>query len=77
MIIKLTEMQAGEKGIISEIRGGRCFSAKLENMGLRKHKKIRKICSILLSGPQLVQIDDMKIAVGHGMAERIYVEVPG
>ncbi|MDD2703216.1 MAG: FeoA family protein [Candidatus Omnitrophica bacterium] len=68
-------MQPGETGIVKEIQGGQGFVRKLHSMGLRPEKKITKVSSHFWRGPQTVEVDDMQIAVGFGMAKRIFVEV--
>jgi len=75
MIINLTQMQPGETGIVKEIHGGQGFIRKLQSMGVRPEKKITKVSSHFWRGPQTVEVDNMQIAVGFGMARRILVEV--
>ena len=75
MIIDLTQMQHGECGVVSEIQGGHGFIRKLQSMGVRPEKKITKVSSHFWRGPQTVEVDNMQIAVGFGMAKKILVEV--
>jgi len=75
MIIDLTQMQPGESGIIKEIQGGPGFARKLQSRGVRPEKKISKVSSHFWRGPQIIEIDNLEIAVGFGMARRILVEV--
>ncbi len=75
MLINLTQMQPGESGIISEVQGGYGFTRKLQNMGVRPGKKITKVSSHFLRGPQTIEIDNMQVAIGFGMAKRIFVQV--
>jgi len=75
MIVNLTQMQTGETGIVKEIQGGHGFVRKLQSMGLRLEKKITKVSSHFWHGPQTVEVDKIKIAVGFGMAKSILVEV--
>ena len=75
MIVDLTQMQPGEAGAVKEIRGGQGFIRKLESMGVRPGKEITKVSSHFWRGPQTVEVDNMQIAVGFGMARRILVEV--
>jgi len=75
MIIDLTQMQPGESGIISEIQGGHGLIRKLQSMGIRPGKRITKVSSHFWRGPQTVEIDNLQIAIGFGMARRILVEV--
>ena len=75
MTIDLTQMQPGEAGIVKEIQGGQGFIRKLQSMGVRPEKKITKVSSHFWRGPQTVEVDNIQIAVGFGMARRILVEV--
>ena len=75
MIIDLTQMQPNENGTIVELHGGLGFMRKLQSMGIRPGKEITKISSHFWRGPQTVEIDYLQIAIGFGMAERIFVEV--
>jgi len=75
MTIDLTQMQPGESGLIIEIQGGHGLIGKIQSMGLRPGKKITKVSSHFWRGPQTVEIDNLQIAVGFGIARRILVEV--
>jgi len=75
MIVDLTQMQPKEAGIVKEIHGGPGFMRKLQSMGVRSEKKIIKVSSHFWRGPQTIEVDNIQIAVGFGMARRILVEV--
>ncbi|HNX82652.1 MAG TPA: FeoA family protein [Candidatus Omnitrophota bacterium] len=75
MTIDLTQLQPGETGIVKEIQGGHGLVSKLQSMGLRPGKKVTKVSSHFWHGPQTLEIDNMQIAVGFGMAKRIFIEV--
>lgn len=75
MTIDLTQMQPGENGIIEEIHGGYGLIRKLQSMGMRQGKKITKVSSHFWRGPQTVEIGNLQIAIGFGMARRIMVKV--
>lgn len=73
--IDLTQMRPAESGLIKEIRGGHGFVRKIQSMGLRQGKRIIKISSHFWSGPQTVEIDNLQLAMGFGMARKVLVEV--
>ncbi len=75
MTINLTQLQPGETGIVKEIQGGHGIIRRLQSMGVRPDKKITKVSSHFWRGPQTVEIDNIQIAVGFGMAKRILVDV--
>jgi ferrous iron transport protein A len=68
-------MKSGESGIVVEFLGGHGFISRLNALGIRLCKRITKVNSMLMRGPIIVDVDGMKLAVGHGMAHRIIVEV--
>jgi len=73
--IGLTQMVAGQSGIVAEIRGGYGFVNRLSAMGVRPGKRITKLSSIFMRGPVIIQVDRAEMALGFGMARRIIVEV--
>lgn len=75
MTIDLTQLQPGETGIVKEIQGGHGIRSKLQSMGVRPGKKITKVSSHFWRGPQTVEVDNIQIAMGFGMARKILVEV--
>ena len=75
MIINLIQMQSGETGIVKEIQGGQGMARKLQSMGVRPQKQITKVSSHFWRGPQTIEVDNIQIAMGFGMAKRILVEV--
>ena len=75
MVVDLTHMWPGESGVVMEIQRGHGLTRKLHSIGLRPGKKITKVSSHFWSGPQTVEVDNMQIAIGFGMARRILVEV--
>ena len=77
MVIDLTQMRTGESGIIKELRGGNDFEKRINGMGLRPGKGIKKISSHFWRGPQTVEIDRVRFSVGFGMAKKIFIEVKG
>ena len=74
-IIALTEMKAGEKGMVVDVLGGRGAFRRLEALGIRIGKKITKVSRGFLWGPVTVQAGGTQIGIGHGMASKIMVEV--
>ncbi|MDD5355388.1 MAG: FeoA family protein [Candidatus Omnitrophica bacterium] len=75
MIIDLTRVRQGESGIIEEIQGGLVALHKIQSIGLRPGKKIKKVSSHFLCGPQTVKVGHMQVAIGFGMAKKILIKV--
>lgn len=77
MIIDLTQMRTGESGIIKELRGGCDFGRRINSMGLRPGKQIKKVSSHFWRGPQTVEVDRVRFSIGFGMAKKVFIEVRG
>ncbi len=75
MIIDLTKMRPGESGTIEGLQGGCDFLRRVQGMGLRPGKVVKKVSSHFWRGPQTVEVDKMRFAIGHGMAKKILVRV--
>ena len=75
MVINLTQLKPGETGTVTEVQGGHEMTRKVHAMGVRPGKKIKKVSSHFWRGPQTVLIDNLQVAIGHGIAQRIFVEV--
>ena len=75
MIVSIVDMKTQETGTVTDIQGGAAMTARIQSMGIRAGKKIKKTGSHFWRGPQTVTMDNLNIAIGHGMAARIFVEV--
>lgn len=75
MRISLANMKPGQTGVVVEVLAGHGMVNRLEAMGLRLCKRVRKVSSMLMRGPIVVEVDGFQIAVGHRMASRIIVEI--
>ena len=61
------------KAIYSDIDWGK----RLESMGIRKGRHMRKIANQPFGGPVVIEVDSMKISLSRNIAEKIEVEVLG
>ena len=75
MRVSLVRMKPGQSGVLVEIRGGHGMVRRLGALGLRLYKRVKKVSSMLMRGPVVVEVDGFQIAVGYGVASRIIVEV--
>jgi len=85
--LPLTEMKNGETGNITSMRpggwgkrqggqhGGWGFERRLADMGLTPGTRVTVVKSAPLHGPLEVLVRGSRLALGRGVAERIYVEV--
>jgi ferrous iron transport protein A len=77
MIISIDQLRAGGKGVIRSVASGRGAVQKMEAIGLRPGKVVTKVSSQLMRGPVMVMIDGRIVAIGRGLASRVYVEPQG
>ena len=74
MEVSLSRLGIGKTGRIKYLMGGRGFQTRIISLGLRIGKTIKVISSHRFGGPIVIEIDNMKIAIGRIMADRIIVE---
>jgi len=76
MVKAITDMHSGEEGVVVSIAGGgRGFAARLETLGIRAGKRLRKVSAQFWAGPVVINVDNRRIALGFGVARRVLVEV--
>ena len=75
--ISLTQMRAGQRGKIVGISGGHGLARKLEALGIREGKEIKKISEQWMRGPVLLQHGHSQVALGFRMASKVFVEITG
>ena len=71
----LTRMQNGQKGTVVEIQGGPAMINRLNALGIRPGQTVTKIGSMFMRGPVTIQSGNGQVALGHGMANKIIVEL--
>ena len=75
MLVDITQLKPGEEGIIVQLLGGPGLIRRMQSLGVRIGKKVKKVSSHFWHGPQTIEIDNLKIAIGYGLAKKIIVEV--
>ena len=73
--ILLTAMQTGQTGRVIQIQGGRGMIGRLEVLGIRIGRELRKVSSQFMRGPVVLEVGNTQVAVGVGMASKILLEV--
>jgi len=79
--LPLTALKDGESGIITSIKanpgrgrgGGWGFQKRLMDLGLTPGTKVTVVKSAPFRGPVEVHVRGSRLALGRGMAERIFV----
>ncbi len=74
-IKKITDLNAGAKGKIIFIDGGRGASQRLSDLGMTPGEVVRLDSKSSFGGPVRLCVRDCCIAVGRGLAEKIFVEI--
>jgi len=80
--VPLTALRNGETGIVTSIRAGHGrglgrgwgFEKRLMDMGLTPGTRVTIVKSAPFHGPLEVLVRGSRLALGRGMAERIFVE---
>lgn len=73
--ITLVQLKPNHKGRILDISGGRAVINKLMSMGIYKGEEILKLSHIGLRGPVVIKVGRTILALGHGIAEKITLEI--
>lgn len=69
--IPLTKAKSGVTMRLIKIQGGKHITRRLVELGLTPGVQIRKLQDA--GGPVILAIRDSRIALGRGMAEKLYV----
>lgn len=72
-VAPLTSLLDGQKGVISFIGGGRGASQRLADLGLTPRTEITVVKSALFRGPLMVSVRGTTLAIGRGIAARVFV----
>lgn len=71
--ILLSKVTSGKDVMLSRIKGGRCFRARLTDMGLNVGVRI-KVLNSYNHGPTIILAGNTRLILGHGMANKIIVK---
>ncbi|HDH86737.1 MAG TPA: ferrous iron transport protein A [Desulfobacteraceae bacterium] len=73
--VRLSDLSVGDTGRITRIVGGRGIHKKLAMMGIMEGSMIRVIKPASSGGPVVIEVGRNSIAIGRGMAQKIYVQL--
>ncbi|MDD5501057.1 MAG: FeoA domain-containing protein [Candidatus Omnitrophota bacterium] len=68
-------MKARQKGVVFEINAGAGLKNKLMSMGVYIGREITKVSHIGLSGPVAIKVGRSVLVLGHGVANKVAVEI--
>ncbi len=72
-VLPMDQMRGGETGEIAKVVGGRGMKRRLTELGFSPGVPVRLIKGSFRSGPIMVKVGEAKIAIGRGMARRVFV----
>ena len=73
-LVAISSLKEGQHGKIAFIRGGRNMVQRLLDMGLTPGTRICVVRIAPLGGPVELAVRDSKLAIGKGVASKIFVE---
>lgn len=71
--LPLTMALPGDEVVLVTIQGGRGIRSRLHSMGLTPGTKL-KVLNDGTPGPFLISVRDFRIAIGYGIAKKIFVK---
>ena len=74
-IIPLIKMTENQEGTIHALEGGAQFQARLQALNIRIGQRVKKISATPFRGPVVIEVERSKVAIGHGMAQKVLVAV--
>ncbi|MCS7253867.1 MAG: FeoA family protein [Armatimonadota bacterium] len=75
-LVPLSELPSGEVGIVEAIYGGRRVLERLSSLGITVGTEISVIQNAFV-GPVLINVRDVRVAIGRGMAREILIRAKG
>jgi len=70
----LVNLPTRKKAKIKKLNGGQQFKTNMRTMGIREGKNITLISRHPMGGPCVIEVGNMKVTIGRGMASKIIVE---
>jgi ferrous iron transport protein A len=75
MITTLEKLKEGTSAVVKQVHGGRKIRQRLGGLGIHVDDNLKALRTGFLGGPVLIEIHGSEVGIGHGMAEKIEVEV--
>ncbi|MFP4661482.1 MAG: ferrous iron transport protein A [Halanaerobiales bacterium] len=73
--LTLNQLKKSTPAVVVDLKGGHHLTKKLNAMGIRVGKEVTKVSDSFFRGPVTLEIDRAKVAIGHGMADKILVKL--
>jgi DtxR family Mn-dependent transcriptional regulator len=76
-ILPITDLKPCQKGVIAFLRGGRRMIQRLSDLGLTPGTEVTLLRKTPLCGPIELSVRRTSLAIGHDIADNIFVEAAG
>ncbi len=73
--LSLVQMKENKKGVVAAIDAGPTLTRRFMSMGIYKGREVTKLSHFALRGPVAIKTGRSVLALGHGMASKIIVEI--
>jgi Fe2+ transport system protein FeoA len=74
-LANLVDLHKGGSGIVEYIQGGYGLHSCIGALGITVGKRITKVTPMLFQGPVSVNVENVQVSIGFGMASRIMLRV--
>lgn len=75
MITTLEKVDDVMSSVVKQVHGGHKIRQRLGGLGIQAGDSLKVLRTGFLGGPVLIEIHRTEVGIGHGMAEKIDVEV--
>jgi DtxR family Mn-dependent transcriptional regulator len=75
LLTQLSKMRPGDAGKVAFTRGGGTACQRIADMGLCPGAEVKVVNAAPFQGPVEVEVRGTRLALGRGLAEKVYVEV--
>ena len=72
--MNLAELKPGNQGTVTKIDEDPNLNTKISSLGIRIGKKVKVLSTQPFKGPLIIEIDNMKAALGRNMAKKIILK---
>ena len=73
--VTLVQMKENQRGKVVEIEGGSALRQRMMSMGVYPGRDITRLSHFVLKGPVMVKVGRTTIALGHGMAGKLKIQI--
>ncbi len=71
----LLDLETDQEAMVVQLNGGVALQNKLNSLGIREGKKVKKLGKNFFRGPITVEVGQTRVAIGHSMAKKIIVKI--